>query len=276
MNEKETISFTEQIRIALSKPLWYKSLFQQSIGKHMCYFLALLVLITVIQFGVPVAAYLQSVGGLKELLLEHIPTFSLENGELTVDSVVDWERNGVHLIIDTSQEAYTQEQAVQEGSDMDNTMSVVYMISKTNVVCNQMLMPMEFSSFGNMTFNNQDLYQAAPFYIGMMGIIMFLYNLAAYMISALFFAGFGYLMNRALKLNLKFGQIYLIALYAKTVEVLLEAVLQVVGLSILYYVGSIVGIFITCNYMTRGMSSILKPSAMGGSDGNSDQPRFFL
>ena len=65
MNEKETISFTEQIRIALSKPLWYKSLFQQSIGKHMCYFLALLVLITVIQFGVPVAAYLQSVGGLK-------------------------------------------------------------------------------------------------------------------------------------------------------------------------------------------------------------------
>lgn len=258
MNERETISFTEQIRIALSKPLWYKSLFQQPIGKHMCYFLALLVLITVIQFGVPVAAYLQSVGGLQQLLLEHIPTFSLEQGVLTVDSAVDWQQNGVRLVIDTSVDAYTMEQVMQEADAMDDSMAVVYMISRTNAVCNQVMMPLEFSSFGNITFNNQMLYQTAPYYIVIMGVIMFLYNLAAYLISALFFAGFGYLMNRALKLNLKFGQIYLIALYAKTVEILLESVLQVVGFSVLYYVGSIVGIFITCNYMTRGMSSILQ------------------
>ena len=37
--QKSKLKFIEQIRIALSKPLWYKSLLQQSIGKHICYFL---------------------------------------------------------------------------------------------------------------------------------------------------------------------------------------------------------------------------------------------
>ena len=66
--QKSKLKFIEQIRIALSKPLWYKSLLQQSIGKHICYFLILLILITVIRFVIPCTAYLQSVGGLKNLI----------------------------------------------------------------------------------------------------------------------------------------------------------------------------------------------------------------
>ena len=253
---QEKISFTEQIRIALSKPTWYKSLFQQSVGKHIAYFLVLLVLITVIQYVIPTTAYIQSVGGLEPLLMEVIPTFSLENGELTVDQVVEIEQNGVRMVIDTSVDAYKQEDAIEVAKEVEDAMPVVYLVSRTNIACNQVTAPLSIASFGEISFDNRDLYQIAPVYLVTYGITFFFYNIVAYVISALFFALFGYLMNRVLKLNLKFGQIFVIAMYAKSIEILIESVLQVVGMPLLYYIGSIVGIFITCNYMTRGMSSI--------------------
>ena len=160
---------------------------------------------------------------------------------------------------------YTQADAEQKEATLDdgNTLKIVYMVSRTNVVCNQALAPLDLSSFNMITLNNQMVYQMAPGYLIVMGVANLIYNMVAYLISALFFALFGYLMNRALKLNLKFGQIYLIAMYAKSVEILLESVLQVIGFSILYYVGSIIGIFITCSYMTRGMSSMLVRASDG-------------
>lgn len=271
--QKRKLKFIEQIRIALSKPLWYKSLLQQSIGKHICYFLILLILITVIRFVIPCTAYLQSVGGLKNLIYNGIPGFSFENGVLQVDTPVDIEQNGVRIIIDTSVDAYTVEDAQSKAAEMGDSMNIVYMISRTNAVNNISSVTYDLSLMNGITINNDVVYQAAPIYLIFYGIFSFIGNIIAYLISALFFALFGYLMNRALKLNLKFGQIYVIALYAKSVEILLEAVLEVVGISLLYYVGSIIGIFITCNYMTRGMSSMLIPRS-GDSDQGQDR-RFF-
>lgn len=272
MNEK--ISFTEQIRIALSKPLWYKSLFQQSVGKHISYFLMLIVLITVIRFVIPTTAYLQSVGGLKNLIMEGIPTFQFANGELDMENTIDLERNGVRLMIDTSVDAFTLEDANGAAAEMEDSMPLVYMVSKTNIVCNMIETPFDLSTMGDITFNNQILYDIAPTYLIVYGVAIFFSNIAAYLASALFFALFGYFMNKALKLNLKFGQIYVIAMYAKSIEILLESVLQVAGFSFLYYIGSVIGIFITCNYMTRGMSSLLIPSVKSKDD-ESDRPRFF-
>lgn len=263
--QKTKLKFIEQIRIALSKPLWYKSLLQQSVGKHICYFLMLLVLITVIRFVIPCTAYLQSVGGLKNLIYNGIPQFSLENGILQVDSVVDIEENGVRFIIDTSVDAYTTADAQQKAGEMGEGMNIVYMVSRTNIVNNVSDVSADFTLLNGIMITNDTVYRIAPLYLIFYGIFSFIGNMMAYFISALFFALFGYLMNRALKLNLKFGQIYVIALYAKSVEILLEAVLEVVAISLLYYIGSIVGIFITCNYMTRGMSSMLMPQT-GESD----------
>lgn len=270
----EKISFTEQIRIALSKPLWYKTLFQQSLGKHVCYFLVLIALITVIQFVIPVTAYIQSVGGLRTLVMEGIPDFQLENGVLDVEKPINIERSGARFIFDTSVEAFTLADAEAAAEEMEDAVPVVYMFSRTNIVCNMTAVPFELSSMDMITLNNQELYNMLPTILVMYGVTVFAGNIAAYLLSALFFALFGYLMNKTLNLNLKFGQIYVIALYAKSLQMIMEAVLQVAGFAILYYIGSIVGIFITCNYMTRGMSSLLLTSVKKKDD--SDRPKFLF
>ncbi len=253
---KERVSFTEQIRIALSKPLWYKSLFRQSVGQHIGYFIILTLLITVIQCIIPMAAYIKSAGGLQYMVYEGLPSFSVKNGELSVDSAVDIEYAGIRLIIDTSRERFSVSDAQSVAEGMDDSMPIVYLISKTNVACNANSVTMDLSSMA-WEYDNDALYRDAPLLLIGYVMLFVLWTVAGYIVSACFFALFGYLMNKALKLNLKFRQIFLIALYAKSVEIILEAILEVLGISILYYIGTIIGIFITCNYMTRGMSSLV-------------------
>ena len=254
--EKQRVSFTEQIRIALSKPLWYKSLFQQSLGQHIGYFLILLMLVTVIQCVIPMAAYIQSIGGLEAFVYQDIPEFSISDGKLLVSSVVDYESTGVRIIIDTSREQFRKIDADSVAAGMSDTMPIVYLVSQTNIICNTIPTAFPISSL-NLTYDNNRLYQDLPLFITGYIVFFILKTAVSYLISALFFSLFGALMNKALGLKIKFGQILLIALYAKSVEIILEAILEVLGISLLYYVGTIIGIFITCRYMTRGMSSLV-------------------
>jgi hypothetical protein len=234
---KERVSFTEQIRIALSKPLWYKSLFQQCI--------------------IPMAAYIESAGGLRQIVCEDLPEFSIANGELNVSQKIDIENTGIRLIIDTSVESFRTEDAELVAAGMEDSMPVVYLVSKTNIVCNSV--PMSMNWFPqNMNYTNEDLYQDAPMLLVGYAVLFIFRTVIGYLISALFFSLFGMIVNRALRLKLRFQQIFLVALYAKSVEILLEAVLEVLGISLLYYIGTIIGIFITCSYMTRGMTSLVK------------------
>lgn len=264
---KERVSFTEQIRIALSKPTWYKSLFQQSVGQHIGYFVILTLLITVIRCVIPITAYIQSAGGLTYMVYEGLPTFSLQDGELSVDSVVDLENAGIRLIIDTSRERFTTEDAVSVAEGMDDSLPLVYLVSKTNIANNTSQISFELSSL-NWEYDNDALYHDAPIVLISIGVLFILWTVLGYIVSAVFFTFFGFVINKALGLNLKFRQIFLVALYAKSVEIILEAVLEVLGITILYYIGTIVGIFITCSYMTRGMSSLVlqSPNSKEGDD----------
>lgn len=272
---KERVSFTEQIRIALSKPLWYKSLFQQSVGQHIGYFLILTLLITAIQCIIPMVAYIQSAGGVQYMVYEGLPSFSMENGELSVDSVIDIERAGIRLIIDTSREQFSSSDAASVAAGMDDSMPIVYLVSRTNIACNTVQTTLDLSSI-NWEYNNDTLYRDVPLLLTGYVVLFVLWIVVGYIVSALFFTLFGVLMSKALRLNLKFRQIFLIALYAKSVEIILEAVLEVLGISILYYIGTIIGIFITCNYMTRGMSSLVLKSPKSKDEDNNHSTDFTI
>ena len=273
--EKQRVSFTEQIRIALSKPMWYKSLFRQSPIQHVGYFLILLLLVTAIQCIIPLTAYMQSVGGIWEFVYHVLPDFSLEDGNLYVSSVVDYENTGLRLIIDTSYEAFGMEDVEAVAEDMEDTLPTVYMVSRTNMVSNTVSIPFSLSSLG-MNYNNDDLYSDMPLVLTIYIVFFVLRVVIGYVVSALFFSFFGALMNKALGLNIRFGQIFLIALYAKSLELILEAILEVVGISLLYYVGTIVGIFITCRYMTRGMTSLIRSGGGGDDEGKGRFTDFFV
>lgn len=254
--ESKRVSFTEQIRIALSRPLKYGRLFQQTTIQHVWYFVILLALVTVIQCVIPITAFIQGNGGLEAVAYEVIPQFSLENGELYVATVIDEETAGARIIIDTTYDSFRTEDAIAVADTMDVTMPVVYLVSRTNVACNTVSMPLSLSTL-DLTLNNGVLYQHAPMIIVGMIVFFLVRTVISYIVSALFFSFFGMVVNKALGLKLKFREILLIALYAKSVEVILAAVLEVLGFTLLYYVGTIIGIFITCSYMTKGMTSLL-------------------
>lgn len=253
----EQISFSEQIRIALSKPRWYKNLLEQKPGKHFLYFVILLILITIIRFVIPVTAFVQSVGGAENLFMNGIPSFTMSDGKLSVEQVVDEQMGEVRIFIDTSKEAFTMADGEALANETEGTMPIVYMISKTNMVCNYSMLPLEFKDISFATIDNSLLLKAFPATMCMVGLCNFVAMVVTYLANGLLFAVFGFLLNKALNLKLKFGQVFLIALYALSVEMLINAVLEVLGMSLLYYIGSLVGIFITCNYVCKGMGSLV-------------------
>lgn len=254
--EEKKVDFTEQIRIALSKPLWYKALFKLPVRYHVAYFVILTVLVTAIRCLVPMAAYIKSAGGLEEMVYQSMPVISFQDGILEVDSVVDIEKAGIRVIVDTSREQFTALDAENVANMMDDSLPVVYLIGRTNAVCNTVPVPIELNAIP-FDFDNAWLYQHAGVVLGAWIIGFVLETVIGYIISAFFFAFFGLILNKALGLNLKFKQILLIAFYAKSLDIILEAILDVIGITLLYYIGTVVGIFITCNYMTRGMTSLV-------------------
>ncbi|MBQ8982761.1 MAG: DUF1189 family protein [Lachnospiraceae bacterium] len=254
--ESKRVSFTEQIRIALSRPLKYQRLFHQTAAQHVWYFVVLLALVTVIQCVIPMTAFIKSSGGLESVAYEVIPQFSLDQGQLYVASVIDHEMAGVRLIIDTSYESFDTSDAISVANTMDVTMPVIYLVSRTNIACNTVSVPLSLSTI-DLTLDNGVLYRYAPVIIGVILAGFLIRTVVSYIISALFFAFFGMVLNKVLGLKLKFGEILLIALYAKSVEIILAAVLEVLGYTLLYYVGTIIGIFITCSYITKGMTSLI-------------------
>jgi hypothetical protein len=226
-----------------------------------------MLLITVIQCVIPTIAYIESAGGLQQMVYEDLPKFSMADGELYVSSVVDIENTGVRLIIDTSVNQFLTSDAERVASGMDDSMPMVYLVSKTNVVCNASSITWNFSDM-NLQYDNDRLYQDAPMLLAGYMVLFVVRTLVGYVISALFFSLFGLLVNKALHLKLKFRQIFLVALYAKSVEIILEAILEVLGISVLYYIGTIIGIFITCSYMTQGMGSLALESEHVSEDEN--------
>lgn len=268
--EEKRVSLAEQIRIALSKPLWYKALIEQPVRQHVLYFVLLIILVTAIRCIVPTSAYIKSAGGIHEMVYNGMPEFTLEDGILNVSSKVDVEIAGIRVIIDTSRTEFSEADAENVASMMKDSLPIVYLISKTNIASNTVDIPMSLSNL-SITLNNDVLYDNAYYIIGAWVVFFVLETVIGYVISALFFALFGFLLGKALGLKVQYKQVVLIALYAKSLEIILEAILEAVGISLLYYIGTIIGIFITCSYMTRGMTSLAIRSTNSDQDDSTNR-----
>ena len=72
-----------------------------------------------------------------------------------------------------------------------------------------------------------------------------------YMFSALFFAVFIFFMTKMMMLDVGFGETYQVAMYAKTIGTIVEAVTYCIGSPLLMMAGSVFNMFVTLMIMNR-------------------------
>ncbi|MDO5154825.1 MAG: DUF1189 family protein [Eubacteriales bacterium] len=258
-NKKEKVGLSERFMIAMFSPREYGKLLDLSIGKLISFLVCVFLLVSVIQYAIPISGAIAGMGGLRNIILQKIPDFELKDGQFTYDDrlEIDSEELGAYVLIDTSLESISE-------SDIEAHHDVVqeYLVSKTNMIITNFVGGKEglrqeykFSDLGSMHLNNEILAQYTPMFYGMMlvGFVMSYFGVVIrYLASALAYAAFIYFMTKMLpQPEVSFGRIYTVALYAKTIGAVVAAITICVGGEVLVLAGDTFAVFVTMFIMNK-------------------------
>lgn len=261
-NETGKMSMADRFMTAMFLPKEYGKLLRQSAGKLVQFLAVLILLAAVIRYAIPALGALAGMGGVKNIILNEIPDFSLENGTFFLDEKIEKsdETSGIYLIVDTSVEQYTKD-------DVPANMIEAIMISKSNMILyNQvaglggMVQENKFEDLQGITINNQTVAeQSTLIYICLVFLFLFLYcfEIVKYLAVGLFYAIFMNLLAKTMMMaNITFGKVYKIALYAQSVGVVVNAVMYCINIPILVMAGSSFAMLITVMIMNRVLVQI--------------------
>lgn len=230
MEKSEKISWFEQFKIACSKPSQYKRLLELAKGRVILFFAVITLIITILGYGMDVAGFTVSVGGMKNFIENRLPAFELKNGTLNVDHEMDFEIGGVHIVANTNKEKVSL-------NDLDNkyAMELIFakddMILKNTAVGNS-VNRIPFSGFKNVTVNNQTMTRTIPV-IHMFMIFMFfgqwLVKIVSYLTICIFITMLVYFnqktrMDRKNREEVRFGKIFRLSIYARVLFELIETI----------------------------------------------------
>lgn len=261
-NESEKMNMADRFMTAMFLPKEYNKLLRLSAGKLVQFLAVLILLVTVIQYAIPALGALAGMGGVKNIILNEIPEFSLENGTFFLDEKIEKtdETSGIYVIVDTSVDKYTKE-------DVPKNMIQAILISKSNIlVYNQMaglggmVQENKFEDLQGITINNQTVAdQSVMIYVSLFFLFIFFYfvEIVKYLGAGLFYGFFMYLLTKTMMLeNTTFGQVYKIAMYAQSIGAVVNAVMCCINIPILVMAGSSFAMLITVMIMNRVLLQI--------------------
>ena len=82
MNQENQVGFFRRYFIACFQPGKYKLLLEKKTGSHVIYMILLVAFLLIVDTLIPFGAWMTSVGGFRNLFLNRLPAFTLEDGTL--------------------------------------------------------------------------------------------------------------------------------------------------------------------------------------------------
>lgn len=208
----------------------------------------------------PMAVLMAPTGGLDSLIRESMPEFTLEDGVLWVADPVEYKQyddfqGGLYLKIDT------EDDAVEEISAVDLlpyekaiVMGSRGMIMKTNGEVIQ-------ATYAELDLGDWDKERVITELVPMISmivwfvvIVVILFIPAGFFLGALIAALLGLIVNAILKGNLSFGELFKLAVHARTTPMLLKIVLAWIPIAIPYFF--IINFGISVFYMWKAIQCI--------------------
>ena len=245
---KDKLAIWEQFLYAFKGAKYYPVLLAQRKISKIQFFFFLLLVICVFSVFVPVTGYLIGVGGIGNYIEEKIPNFTLQDGQLWMDGTIAYENATMKLYGDANIERYTK-------TDVDKEAYMQILVSRTNVLVYSggYVMDYPFAQYSAVTFSKENLQDMVPLLYCMMlfGVVIMICSQAVNLsLTILMFVLVGQISNYMYQYRLRFGQMFVLALYAVTITFTLESVnasLQLVSGTIVSMVGMI---WAAVNYFT--------------------------
>lgn len=255
-NKTEKMSMADRFMTAMFLPKEYSKLMRLSIGKLVQFLTVLILLIAVIRYAIPVLGAIASMGGVRNIILKEVPEFSLDNGIFTLSEKLEKsdEINGIYMIVDTSVEQYTKK-------DVPGNVIEAVMVSKTNMLFYNQVAGLggiveenKFEDLKGITINNETMAKQSPLiYICLffLFVMMLCFEIVKYLVAGLFYAIVMYLLARTMMVEITFGKVYQITMYAQSVGAIVNAVMYCINIPILILAGSSFAMLITVMLINR-------------------------
>lgn len=255
-NEPENMSLTDRFITAMFLPKEYTKLLRLPNGKLVQFLVFLILLSAVIRYVIPTLGTIAGMGGVKNILKNEVPQFSLENGVFTLDEKFDWvdESGGIYVVIDTDIDEFTRD-------DVPENMIEAIMVSHTNILFyNQVpglggiIQETKWKDMAEITFNNQILLEnRVMIYAVLFSVFILLYivEIMKYLVSGLLFAAIMLLLARTMMMDISFSDIYKTAIYAQAIGEIVNAVMICINVPLLVLAGSSFAMLITVVIMNK-------------------------
>jgi hypothetical protein len=225
------MGFFSQAKASFTDFESYRVIAFQRTGKTIKYLFLLFTLIFIIggiKFSYDFNANL---GDTTASIKDKTPEFSLANGELTVQGqqpMIFTGDNEVALIIDTTGKT--------DETELDKYSEGAF-IAKDRVVTKQNLQTrtIKFADLANVSFDKQKLISYLPLFkwvLPIIGVVAYIFGITWVVITTIFLALIGLIVNSSVKAKLEFGNIWNIGVYAFTLPWLLELLVNLSGLAI--------------------------------------------
>jgi len=217
----------------------------------------LVILLTMVENIIPFLAWDASVGGLKTLLTERIPRFTIENGVMECEQPMSFKLGDFCTVKeDTGQESYSAEDLKDE--------AYAFYFSRTNMIIMNSGVTREISykDFPEGVIDNNTLASMLPvFRISLALSMMFLYatSLIRYLLMSLFYTVLclGMVKDPGGD-RLPFPITFSIAIYARTLFAVIKATGIALGYPMDNVIVELIMVTLTISYIFRGQASVLK------------------
>lgn len=278
MEQENKVGFFGQYIIALTKPSKYKDLLKKDTKSRVCYVLLLAFVLFILKSGIHFVGWDLSVGGIKNLIMNRLPTFTFREGVLTTEYPVDMSfGKDLKIVIDTGKEKYEAGDldeysviGVESSDTMDITTKYydVVLMSKSNAVMKlgSRLFILNFSDFKNVSLNNTSLVKYLPavkVIIGITFLLSYLVEIGSYLLMSALYALISRMRIRSGKDGtgvsfISFRDAFCLAVYAKTLFALLGAVNASLGYFIPIEIQYVAAVFVTMTYMVKAQIAMYK------------------
>lgn len=251
--EQQKIGILDQFILAVSKPKEYKKLILLKPGKIIVYTLLMAVILTVMNYMIPVAGWLLSYRGFEGFVKNHIPEFTFSGGQLDMEGEIIIEQAGLsRIIVDTSKEEVSKK-------DLEKDYAQQILVSKNNMLISSMSTTREikFDTLKNVSFNKTSLLNLAPiFYLSLAitAVIQFIIILLEYVSSAFLYGLVAMFYKGMSGKQISLGDAIKAAIYAKTLAAVFGAFNTVMGSFIPASLWSFLSMFITMLLLLMGLS----------------------
>ncbi|MGL5434296.1 MAG: DUF1189 domain-containing protein [Lachnospiraceae bacterium] len=217
------------------------------------FFIALLYfLLTIV---VPVVRFQVSTGGIGQIMRDYIPDFKLSNGELWVAEPVEYEDDGMLVMIDTSSGFFFA--SVDElQSQLGSYQQVILMDSEKMIAKYNGEVSEIYFADTDLSLTREDAADYIARFTFIIGIIIII--LLYIWITLTFFFGIlivsliAMIVASCTKTTLTFGQIYAMAIYSRVLPLLIKAALSLFSIRIPFFIILNFGISVFILYLAFG------------------------